>query len=194
MIDPSTGWFEVKYVKDKSAKKSMNTFDDVWLSRYPRSEYTGFDNGGEYKNAFEELVNNYGIKKKNSTPCNTQSNGIIERVHLTLNDLLRTAEIDGREMDEKDPWGPFLSSAAYAIRSKFHTTLKATPGQLLFGRDMLLPIKFMADWGAIEQQRQKEMGRNNRRENDSIISNDYKVGDKVLLKKTRQASKKIISS
>jgi hypothetical protein len=29
---------------------------------------------------------------------------------------LRTAEIDGREMDEKDPWGPFLSAAAYAIR------------------------------------------------------------------------------
>jgi hypothetical protein len=93
-------------------------------------------------------------RKKNSTPFNPQSNGIIERVHLTLNDSLRTAEIDGREMDEKDPWGPFLASAAYAICSTFHTTLKATPGQLVFGRDMVLPIKFMADWGAIEQQRQ----------------------------------------
>jgi hypothetical protein len=58
-------------------------------------------------------------------------------------------------MDEKDPRGPFVSSAAYAIRSTFHTTLKAIPGQLVFGRDMVLPIKFMADWGAIEQQRQK---------------------------------------
>jgi hypothetical protein len=54
-------------------------------------------------------------------------------------------------MDEKDPWGPFLSSAAYAIRSTFHTTLKATPGKIVFGRDMVLPIKFIADWGAIEQ-------------------------------------------
>jgi transposase InsO family protein len=111
----------------------MNTFDDVWLSRYPRPKYIGFDNGGEYKNVFEELVNNYGIKKKHSTPFNPQSNGIIERVHLRLNDSLRTAEIDGREMDEKDPWGTFLSSAAYAIRSTFHTTLKATPGQLRLG-------------------------------------------------------------
>jgi hypothetical protein len=64
IIDPSTGWFEVKDVKDKSAKESMNTFDDVWLSRYPRPEYMGFDNGGEYKNVFEELVNTYVIKKK----------------------------------------------------------------------------------------------------------------------------------
>jgi hypothetical protein len=167
MIDPSTGLFEVKDVKDKSAKEYMNTFDDVWLSRYPRPEYIGFDNGGKYKKMFEELVNNYGIKKNNSTPFNPQSNGIIGRVHLTLNDALRPAKIDGREMDEKDPWGPFLSSSAYAIRSSFHTTLKATPGKLVFGRDMVLPIRFMADWGAIEKQRQKEMGRNNRRENAS---------------------------
>jgi hypothetical protein len=110
---------------------------------------------------------------------------------LTLNDSLRTAEIDGREMDEKDPWGPFLSSAAYAIRSTFHTTLKTTPGQLVFGRDMALPITFMADWGAIEQQRQEEMDRNNRRENASRISHDYKVGDKVLLKKPGKHLRKL---
>jgi hypothetical protein len=53
---------------------------------------------------------------------------------------------------------------------------------LVFGRDMVLPIQFMADWGAIEQQRLKEMGRNNRRENASRIRHDYKVGDKILLK------------
>jgi hypothetical protein len=58
---------------------------------------------------------------------------------------LRTAEIDGREMDEKDPRGQFLASAAYAICSTYYTTLKATPGQLVSGRDMVLPITFMAD-------------------------------------------------
>jgi hypothetical protein len=49
----------------------------------------------------------------------------------------------------------------------------------------------MADWGAIEQQRQKEMGRNNRRENASRISHDYKVGDKVLLKKPGKHLRKL---
>jgi hypothetical protein len=57
-------------------------------------------------------------------------------------------------LDEKDPWGHFLSSDAYAIGSTFHFTLKATPEQLMFGRDMVLSITFMTDWGAIEQQRQ----------------------------------------
>jgi hypothetical protein len=48
---------------------------------------------------------------------------------------------------------------------------------------MVPPIKFMADWRGIEQQHQNEMGRNNRRENASRISHDYKVGNKILLKK-----------
>jgi hypothetical protein len=45
-----------------------------------------------------------------------------------LNDALKTSEVDGRELDERDPWGPFLPSVAYAIHSTLHATLKATPG------------------------------------------------------------------
>jgi hypothetical protein len=61
----------------------------------------------------------------------------------------------------------------------------------VFGRDMVLPIKFMVHCGAIEQQRQKEMVHNNRRENASRISHDYKVGDKVLLKKPGKHLRKL---
>jgi ribosomal protein L21E len=88
-------------------------------------------------------------------------------------------------------WGPFLSSAVYAIRSSFHTTLKETPGQSEFGRDIVLPIAFVADWGAIEQQHQKKMARNNRSENASRINHEYKVGDKVLIKKPGKHLRKL---
>jgi hypothetical protein len=53
--------------------------------------------------------------------------------------------------------------------------LKETPGTLAFGRDMVLPINFVADWGAIEQKRQKQLARNNEIENASIINHDYKL-------------------
>jgi hypothetical protein len=57
---------------------------------------------------------------------------------------------------------------------------------------MVLPIKFVAAWGgALEQKRQKEMACNNRRENASRISQDYKVGDKVLLKKAGKHLRKL---
>jgi hypothetical protein len=84
-----------------------------------------------------------------------------------------------------------LSSAGYAIRSTFHTTFKATPAQLVFGRDMVLPINFVADWGEIERQRQKEMARYNKRVNASRINHDYKVGDKVLLKQPDKHLRKL---
>jgi hypothetical protein len=42
-----------------------------------------------------------------------------------------TAEVDSRELNERDPWGPFLISVAYAICGTFNTTLKATPGQVV---------------------------------------------------------------
>ena len=123
------------------------------------------------------MVNNYGIKPKPITTYNSQSNGIIERVHLVLADALRTAELDGTELDEDDPFGSYLASAAYAIRSTYHTTLKGTPAQLVYGRDMIFPLQHQVDWAVIAQERQKEMKRNNQKENSKRREHDYKVDD-----------------
>lgn len=183
MIDPATGWFEVKDVSDPNSDECMKAFDDVWLARYPRPQYLGYDNGNEYKKYFEEMRKNYAMKRKLSLEYNPQSNGIIERVHQVLGDMLRTFELEKQELNENDPWSEFLSAAAYAIRSTYHTTLEATPAQLVFGRDMLLPVKIEADWARINNKRQQEINRNNARENRSRIPHEYKVGDKVLLRK-----------
>ena len=89
------------------------------------------------------------MKPKRSTSHNPQSNGIIERVHQVLGNMLRTMELEEEELDKQRPFEPFLAAAAYAIRSTFHTTLEATPAELVFGRNMLLPMQFKADWEAI---------------------------------------------
>ncbi len=47
--------------------------------------------------------------------------------------MLRTFELDKRELNDADPWAPFLSATAWAIRSTYHTSLDATPGELVFG-------------------------------------------------------------
>jgi hypothetical protein len=38
-----------------------------------------------------------------------------------------------------------------AIRSTYHTTLQATPCQLVFGRDMIHNIAFRANWDQIQK-------------------------------------------
>ena len=183
MIDPATGWFEVTDIPEPTADVCMKAFDDSWLSRYPRPQYIGYDNGSEFKNVFRQMVQNYGIKPKPSSSHNPQANGIVERVHQVLGNALRTFELEERELDSQDTWKSFLAAAAFSIRSTYHTTLEATPAQLVFGRDMLLPVKFQADWTRIKQKRQTEINRNNDRENKNRIPHQYQPGDKVLLTK-----------
>ena len=100
MIDPVTGWFEIKEAKDAKAATCSAIMDDVWFSRYPRPAEIGYDNGSEFKASFKEMIENYGLKKKPSLAWNPQSNGIIERVHQVLNDSLRTFELEERELDD----------------------------------------------------------------------------------------------
>ena len=94
MIDPATGWFEVKDVPHINAANCMAAFDDTWLCRYPRPQFIGFDNGSEFKQIFLEMCANYGMEKKPNASYNPQSNGIVERVHQVLNDMLRTFELE----------------------------------------------------------------------------------------------------
>jgi len=181
MIDPSTGWFEIARIISPSSDEAQRAFDSCWLARYPRPVEVGFDNGSEFKWLFKELCANMGITPKISTDYNPQSNAIIERVHQVLGNALRTFELEKRELEGKEPFEPFLTATAYAIRSTYHTTLGATPGQLVFGRDMILPVQFKANWAAIALRKQERINQSNAQENRKRIPHTYKVGDKVLL-------------
>jgi hypothetical protein len=68
-----------------------------------------------------------------------------------------------------------------ATRSTYHTTLQATPCQLMFGRDMIHNIAFRVNWGRIQKRKQDIINKSNQRENKSRIPYEYKVGDQVLL-------------
>eukprot|EP00985_Skeletonema_marinoi_P022268 scaffold14140_cov80-Skeletonema_marinoi.AAC.2 len=58
--------------------------------------------------------------------------------------MLRTSGIDDAETLDAHQIDQFIVNvnAAWAIRSTYHTVLKATPGEAIFGRDMLFDIPF----------------------------------------------------
>ena len=95
--------------------------------------------------------------------------------------MLRTSELDMADSVSPDDVDVFLDNAGWAIRSTYHTVLKASPGAALFGRDMLFDIPFVVDWYKIGEHRQLLTDRNYQRENKQRIDYDYKVGDKVLV-------------
>ena len=149
MIDPATNWFEIMPIIHPNSDTVQCSFDSAWLSHYPRPMECGFDNGSKFKWLFSELCDNFGITKKPTTEYNPQSNAVLERVHQVLGNSFRTFELEKKELEKENPWEPFMTATAYAIRSTYHTTLQASPGQLIFGRDMILPLQVKADWARI---------------------------------------------
>ena len=73
------------------------------------------------------------------------------------------------EIDYDDPWSGVLAATMYAVRSTYHTTLQATPMQVVFGRDALLNIKVEADWNLIRNRKQELINKNNLRDNKAHI-------------------------
>ncbi len=154
-----------------------------WFSGYPRCWYIIYNNGSKFQLHFQSLCNTYGIKRKPTSVKNPQANAILERIHAGLGNMLRTSKLDMAKTVKPSDINVFLSDAAWAVCSTYHTVLKASPGAAIFGQDMLFDILFIADWQKIGEHRQWLTDLNNTHENKGRIEYDYKVGQKVLLRK-----------
>ena len=75
----------------------------------------------------------------------------------------------------------------FAVRATYHTTLQASPMQLVIGRYAILNIKHVADWEHIRQRKQLQINHNFKRENMHQNNHQYKVGDKILVKRKKNS-------
>ena len=185
MIDPATGWFEIAEYDDKRSITVANITEQEWFTRYPWPNKITFDRGSEFIGQdFQTMITeDYGLEKAPITVRNPQANAVVERIHQTISNLIRTFELEDHYLDEDDPWKGILAATAFAVRSTYHTTIQKTPGQLVFGRDMILNVRHLANWEYIRQRKQLMINKNNKKENETRIPHEYKVGDKVLLKR-----------
>jgi hypothetical protein len=203
MINPATSWFEIvelpllhrvktmtvngkessitEDIFNKTSERIARLVNKTRLSRYPICRYIIYNNGSKFKLHFEYLCETYGIQRKPTMIKNPQAKGILKRLHQVLGQMLRTAELNMAETVTPDGVDTFLDNAAWAIRSTYHTVLKASPGAAIFGCDMLFDIPFMADWNIIGDYRQRQTDLNTAHMNSKRVDYDYKFGDKVML-------------
>ena len=92
-------------------------------------------------------------------------------------------KLETNYLDVDNPWKGILSATVFAIQSTFHLTLKKSPGQLVFGRDMVINILHFANWELICQNKQKKIDKNNKLENAKRIAHVYKKDNLVLLRR-----------
>ena len=189
MIDPATGWFEIAAIETKRADYIANYLEQAWLTRYPWPTEVTMDQGGEFAaEVSKALKEEHGINRKITTSRNPQANSIVERVHQVVGNVIRTRAIKGKAdlleqaLDPNRPWDGVLAAVRHAVNATVHTTSRATPTQLVFGRDALLNVSFEADWQYVKDRKQQRILHNNRRENATRAEHTYKVGDQVMVR------------
>jgi hypothetical protein len=65
MINPATGWYEMREIKTKKADKVANVLEQAWLTWYPWPTQMIYDHGNEFKaEVYAMIKNDYGIKGK----------------------------------------------------------------------------------------------------------------------------------
>jgi hypothetical protein len=87
------------------------------------------------------------IKLLSSSPYYTQSNGLAESSNNTLIRLIK------KKIEENpNKWHEVLSEALWAHRISKHSATKVTPFELVYGQEVVLPVKVNLDALRIAQQ------------------------------------------
>ena len=129
MIDPTTGWFEMAQIPNKTAAEIADITKKTWFTRSPLPQRIVFDRGTKFMAEFSKMCHNYhGLKRKHITTRNPQSNAIIERIHQTIGNIIR--KFDVSNIVNNDPWSGILAVTMFAVRGTYHTTLQASQMQL----------------------------------------------------------------
>jgi len=180
ITDKATGWPEFVAIKNKSSYHISIVFDSEWLCHYPRPAKVVFDHGTEFTGQeFQELLESYGIKAVPPTVRNPRSNGVIEQVHLTMGDMLRTMTFSGSDWLNDMQRG--LDSVAWAVRTTVNPTIKHSPYHLAFSQDMIFHQAVKIDWDNIHNDHLKTLKASNDKENKTRIPIQYAPGDKILI-------------
>ena len=129
--------------------------------------------------------NDYGLKRKPITTRNPQSNAIIKRINQNIGNIICTFDVSN--IVNNDPWSGILAATMFVVRATYHRKLQASPMQLVFGWDAILNIKHVADWEHIQKRKQWWINHNNKRGNIRRYNHQYKVGDKILVKRKKKS-------
>ena len=128
MIDPGTGWIEIRIVPSARVDLVSNIAELAWLTRYPLPCKVIVDCGNEFLAAFKIMIQaNYSITVKPFTSRNLKANSILERVHQTIGNIIRTFKVQDMVLNNENPWDGILASTMFALRAMVHTITQQMP-------------------------------------------------------------------
>lgn len=134
MQDDLTKYSYAVPIPDHEAKTIADKFlTFITLFGIPESILT--DQGSDFtSNLFKEVNKLFKIRHILSSPYHPQTQGALERSHLTLKDYLKHY-IHSQQTD----WDNYISLAMFTYNTHFHKATNFTPFELIFGRKASIP-------------------------------------------------------
>ena len=86
------------------------------------------------------MINNHDKKVRPIFSSTFQADTMLERVHLTIENILHTSKAQDMVLDNKNALEGILASAMFALMTLLHTTTQCIPAQLVFGQDSFLKL------------------------------------------------------
>lgn len=135
-IDHLSRYAEAIPIPDQSAATIANAFVRNVVLRHSAPQRLLSDLGKNFiSSLFQEVSKLLGIKRMFCTPYKPNTNGLIERFHRTLADIIsHYVDKDSRN------WDVYVDYALAAYRNTKHSSTLQTPFFLFYGREFRLPI------------------------------------------------------
>jgi len=139
IIDRNTRWPEAFPIRSISTETIVDIFVNNWISRFGVPKRVITDQGRQFEsNLFNALLKRLGTQRFRTTAFHPQSNGLVERFHHTLKNLLRTMTIQKDWIKQL----PFILLGWRNIPSSRHGT---SPAQMVFGSNTSLVNELFFD-------------------------------------------------
>jgi hypothetical protein len=195
-IEPVTNLIEIVYQGSTKAKESSENLRNVWLSRYPRPFRCVHDNGPEFNgHDFQFPLLDAGIKSFRISSHMPTSNGIIESIHKTVGQVIRTLVATYKPTSKEEAlqlMNRTLATAMHACCAASSSALSGlSPGAVVFRRDMHLDIPLIADILTLQNSRQAQVDVRLHRENQRRRRHEYKVGEMVYVHNKNSSANKL---
>ena len=140
VLDHLSRYCEAIPLKTQTAEEVDRAFVDQIVCRFGSPKCLISDRGGNFTSRlFQRICTELKIKRVLTTAYHPQANGALERSHRTIKNALTTFVHQNQRQ-----WDEYIPKIMYAFNSTPHTATGFSPGYLLFGRELELPLDLLA--------------------------------------------------
>lgn len=142
IIDRFSRWMEALKMRNIETETVITNLIDGWISRFGIPEQIRTDRGRQFEShLFTRLNEIFGINRIKTAAYCPRSNGMIERLHRTLKNALKTS--NEKEWDIALPW------TLLGLRTIYKEEINSSTAEMLYGE----PISVPADLIDAEERR-----------------------------------------